>query len=142
VGCLLALGVGAGCVALESQLGHTRPPEHRLRAHRAGSARGSSNGLDASLDSSRSASVNTQAAAGSAATAGAHISAPARASREFGPEQPAGSAGSTGSTAPVARAASASPAATAAASPSPEGQPTGGSSSAGVPAAQREFSPG
>jgi RNA polymerase sigma factor (sigma-70 family) len=146
VGCLLALGVGAGCVALEGQFGHARPPEHRLRAHRAVSARGSSNGLDASLGSSRPASVNAQAAAGSAATAGSPISAPAQASREFGPEQPARSGGSTSPTSPVARAASASPTG-AAASSSPEGQPTAGSSasgssSAGVPAAQREFSPG
>jgi RNA polymerase sigma factor (sigma-70 family) len=149
VGCLLALGVGAGCVALEGQFGHTRVPVgHRLHAHRAVGARGSSSSLDASLAGSRSTTVNAPAPAGAAAaTAGSHISAPARASREFGPERPAASGGSTGPTAPVARAASASPSATAAASPSGEGQSTGGSSasgssSGGVTAAQREFSPG
>ncbi|HLB21102.1 MAG TPA: sigma-70 family RNA polymerase sigma factor [Solirubrobacteraceae bacterium] len=146
VGCLLALGVGAGCVALESRSGHARAPEHRASARRAVRARGSSNGLDASLASSRWTPANAQAtAAGSSAKAGSHISAPARASREFGPEQPAGSASSNSRTESIARAASAS--STAAPLPSPEGQPTGGSSasgssSGGVPAAQREFSPG
>jgi RNA polymerase sigma factor (sigma-70 family) len=147
VGCLLALGVGAGCVALEGQFGPTRAPAvHRLHAHRAAGARGSSSSLDASLASSRSTTVNAPApAVASATTAGSHISAPARASREFGPEQPAGSGGSAGPagpTAPVARAASVSSSATAASSPSGEAQSTGGSSASGassngVPAAQR-----
>ena len=144
VGCLLALGVGAGCVALEGRLGHARPHAHRLRAHRAAGARGWSNGLDASLASSRSASVSAHAAAVPDTTAGSHVAAPAQASREFGPEQPAGAVSSVSRSDSIARAASATP--TAAASPSPEGQATGssagGSSSGGVPAAQREFSPG
>jgi RNA polymerase sigma factor (sigma-70 family) len=143
VGCLLALGVGAGCVALESRSGHARTPEHRAGTHRALGAHGasSSDGVYASLDSAHSASVSAQSAAASAEP---QVAASTRASREFGPEQPAGAVSSVSRSESIARAASATP--TAAASPSPEGKATGssagGSTSGGVPAAQREFSPG
>ena len=144
VGCVLALGVGAGCVALQGQSEHARPAHHRLRAGRTASARAPRSGAagTASIDRSRTAH-----AVPSAATAAAEPppppSASTRVNREFGPEQ-AGRASGTGARAPSATPGS--PTATVASSrsqaaPAPVKRASAGSTS-GVPAAQREFAPG
>jgi DNA-directed RNA polymerase specialized sigma24 family protein len=152
-GCLLALGVGAGCIAIEA--GHpAQRPEHRdVRAHAPARA------LRASA---QEASAGTGAAAGgsdaNAAPAGAPapLSAARRASREFGPEQAAAfgarAAGRAASKQPRASAAAASvevppspsgSSSGSSASASSGGGPTGGGSAGGdSAAAEREFSPG
>jgi DNA-directed RNA polymerase specialized sigma24 family protein len=94
VGCLLALGVGAGCVALSAnpgRLAHTPAGRHDradLRAaHRQdgdtgvyGTAAGASGQDSGALSSARTYVPGS-------ANAGAQASAAVRASREFGPEQ-------------------------------------------------------
>jgi len=149
VGCLLALGVGAGCVALERGSGGVRSPSYRHRgASEADAARqrASSAGAGA-LRPVGPAALNGSARAsvpGSQTT----IAAARKASREFGPEQagagvaPSASGGSSGPTASAASAgqtaASGGQRSTAApASPAPTG-----AGAAAAPAAQREFSPG
>jgi RNA polymerase sigma factor (sigma-70 family) len=145
-GCLLALGVGAGCVALgggaPSVRGHA-PTAHATtrRADRPSRAADAAQALAASA----SAPAPNPAATPPPARRGASDASPGRqAVREFGPEQSIGG-GQPGSTSvgnsSVARAASvlttsAAPRAVKASSEAGDGQ------SAGVPAAQREFAPG
>jgi RNA polymerase sigma factor (sigma-70 family) len=152
VGCLLALGVGAGCVALGGGAGRVRAPSHHQRAAReAHVGRPRTNGSSLVVAQAGPSEQPSGRARESASTAPATIGSAAQASREFGPEQTTASsqARSTVSTGlvPSARAASAGRAAAAAqaavAAPASAGtSPGGGPSSGGVPAAQREFSPG
>jgi RNA polymerase sigma factor (sigma-70 family) len=146
-GCVLALGVGAGCVALgggTSMRDHARAPHARTwramdRTNRAASAA-------QTLAATASALAPNTAATPPPAPRGASRASPARrAAREFGPEQSIGGGGQPASSSvansSVARAASvpttsAAPRALKASSEAGEGQ------SAGVPAAQREFAPG
>jgi RNA polymerase sigma factor (sigma-70 family) len=149
VGCLVALGVGAGCVALDGRAGHTAGHAHRSHARRAALARAvdASSATAAPLGSRPAASADVPAGAAGAGAATPRATAATRASREFGPEQAAGSAGSTKPRPSTVRAASAT---TAARSPQqapdegePRGRPSAGTTSSGaVPAAQREFAPG
>jgi RNA polymerase sigma factor (sigma-70 family) len=156
VGCLLALGVSAGCVALDGQLGRSpgRPrhaarsrPQARLRA--AGSAK-----------TGRALVTATQSrTATDARTLGSeHDRSPAlvaSAVREFGPEGSAASTAGGVSNArpqPTARSASAATpleaarraAPSSAAAPPSQSHGASGGSSAGssVAAATREFAPG
>jgi DNA-directed RNA polymerase specialized sigma24 family protein len=155
VGCLLALGVGAGCVALQGE--HRAGTPHRGR-HPASRLRAGA--------SERSRSTDDLAAA--ADVAGTSVRAPARSpgptaltpaarvSREFGPEQASApeSAGATTASAAgarqTARTAAARSAQPAAGPSGSEGaSAAGGDSQARVAsspsesvAAEREFSPG
>jgi DNA-directed RNA polymerase specialized sigma24 family protein len=136
VGCLLALGVSAGCVALQEPGSVHRG--HRVEhARRTGSVRSleTVSGASAALPRTGTASARSNVDARKAVAR----SAAARAAQEFGPEQPSRPA-------PVA-----SPAATAAAhggsSDGEFGAPgtarAHSAAAAGSPAAaQREFSPG
>lgn len=160
VGCVLALGVGAGCVALEA--GPDRAP---VRHHRRDSGRAlgprdavgppSAELLNAALGAGRSAVEP----AGARAASTAALTPAGRASREFGPEQgsapgEARSASTSGGHPPAARSASrdfapatsaAAPAAgsnAAGASAPPRVQSSPRPSASGVTAAEREFAPG
>jgi DNA-directed RNA polymerase specialized sigma24 family protein len=157
VGCLLALGVGAGCVALD---GGAHAPAHHGR-QRATDA----TGRVAAIQPSAPIQLNEIGAGGMSAAAsgtsgGAPLTPATRAVREFGPEAlVAGAGGSTaaaGSRNPTARSAKvtlassgsgqdAAPSSRPSDSASAGGQPasTSSSSSAGnSTAAEREFSPG
>ncbi len=155
VGCVLALGVGAGCVALSE--GPLKSPAHRhesARASRSGAATGAVSG-NAAVNADRLAgalggSRPADAAAGARAPA-AGLTPAGRAAREFGLEHgPAGgdaqSVSSTAGEALTARQASTgsssaaptsggAPAAAPAGSP-PRSPPADG---AGGSAAEREF---
>jgi RNA polymerase sigma factor (sigma-70 family) len=152
VGCLLALGVGAGCVALDGQSARRPGPEHRHRASRGSLARTSRVGDRAlaggPVSSVGTASEDTAVKAG-AGTRGSQVAASSQASREFGPEQAAGtSAPAAGASShAVARASSvarspATESAAGGAASSGSAPAAGESSSRSVPAAQREFAPG
>jgi RNA polymerase sigma factor (sigma-70 family) len=156
VGCLLALGVGAGCVALEARPQNGRAATHghhtRASAKRRG---GSASEWVVQQRVALRAVTPAAATAAQAPTQGAqHLTAvtdSGRAAREFGPEQ-AGRSGAASmqaaaqAPAAVARAASAGPgsdvssAAAVPASASRGG--SGASTGASVPAAAREFAPG
>jgi DNA-directed RNA polymerase specialized sigma24 family protein len=127
VGCLLALGVGAGCVALGGG-GVTRPAPGRqgARAHR---HRAGEEARVAAPRYTAPAPASSPAAGLSAATLAAQRSRAA--SREFGPEQPAPR--------PAAKAIVAS--AASAVSARAQGPPATHARSVGK-AAEREFSPG
>ena len=92
VGCMLALGVGAGCVALTE--GPVQRPAHRHEGARASRARAGARGpSEIALSDDRSSGAlegnrPTDAAArgGSSATG---LTPAGRAAREFGPERPA-----------------------------------------------------
>lgn len=151
VGCLVALGVGAGC----ADLGGSGPAHVGVHRRRAGvaahvdRARESELGVAITATAGERTSARPRAAtsppAGRASTA-------AQASREFGPEQAAGSgapspaaAGTSGATARAASArrppaAAGLPRATAD-SATQDGAGVAASSSS-QPAAQREFAPG
>jgi RNA polymerase sigma factor (sigma-70 family) len=150
-GCLLAVGVGAGCVALG-----VHPDDRRAGGHRhehasvlaRSSVRERSSGVATSTIASDSlarvsgTSVRTQSAA-------TPVERSAQAAREFGPEQPAGGAGSGGATgagSAVARAASVQPASTggeaAATSTKAATADSERTASSAVPSAEREFAPG
>jgi DNA-directed RNA polymerase specialized sigma24 family protein len=147
-GCVLALSVGAGCVALNVGGPRSHPPVHRHRAARAASAIGSDSAIGAhatDLAASQSGSTGAHAATAALTPAG-------KASREFGPERALAAAArrpaaSAGHSAPAAHAASSSFAtgeatvrsSAAAASRPPQ---TSTSSGGGASAAEREFSPG
>jgi DNA-directed RNA polymerase specialized sigma24 family protein len=115
VGCLLALGVGAGCVAFTDSPGGAPAPRHAHRSARAGKASAVHRALDASLND---AGLTPGALAGPGSGAGgrqrsasaAALSPAERAAREFGPErgsaQPA--TGSPSSAGETPRASSAS----------------------------------
>jgi RNA polymerase sigma factor (sigma-70 family) len=149
-GCLLALGVGAGCVALGVHPDDRGAGGHRHRTASVlarSSARDRSSGVAASTIASEAlvraagTSVRTQPAA-------TPVAPSAQAAREFGPEQPggAGTGGATGAGRAVARAASVQPASTrgepAATSAKASAADSGRTASGGVPSAEREFAPG
>ena len=163
VGCLLALGVGAGCVALTDHPGGLRPrhghaPARTTRARVAaplGSDAGESPAAGGPIAAALGRGVATASAGG---LAGVTPGQSWRASREFGPEQaPAPGAARSPATAghsPSARAAfvarqaqasesSAGSTSTEAGSP-PEaaGARLTAARSGPAPAAQREFAPG
>jgi hypothetical protein len=149
-GCLLALGVGAGCVALgggsASMRDDARKP-HATRRHAVDRSSRAASGAQ-TLAATASALAPSPAAASPAPSSanGASSASPARqAAREFGPEQPIAGGGQPGSTSaansPVARAASA-PTASAAPRAVRASSEAGDGQSAGAPAAQREFAPG
>jgi RNA polymerase sigma factor (sigma-70 family) len=161
VGCLLALGVGAGCVALEGEhrVGTSHRGRHAAGRLRAGASRGSQSIDDLGAPATGGADLGVPAPARIPASTA--LTPAARVSREFGPEQasaPEG-AGATTASAPgerqAARAAAASatqPASGSSASESSDlasGSDTGGDRQArgsSLPsesvAAEREFSPG
>lgn len=141
VGCLLALGVGAGCVTLDG--GHHAPQPRRV--HRLASSSPASAQLLPSLSSSEAAasagaaSTATGSHATPSASAGAPLTPAARASREFGPEQALASAAAATAAPPAvaahrrARAATSDPASAAdrqggQAEPAPEAATTAGRS--------------
>jgi RNA polymerase sigma factor (sigma-70 family) len=156
VGCLLALGVGAGCAALEGRSHNGRVASHAHHARASAKRRGSSASEPLAHEQVAFTAVTPAAAAAAQAPAqGArHLTSAtnsARAAREFGPEQAGrgeASSAQAAARAPgvVARTASAgsgsgaSSAVTASTSASrgSSGAPTGAS----VPAAAREFAPG
>jgi RNA polymerase sigma factor (sigma-70 family) len=140
VGCVLALGIGAGCAALEAQPGHSRPSHGRSRAARAPSARASRSGRTVAASLARSPAAPARARPAAPAPEVSSPTAAVRANREFGPEQPARTAREGAAAAPTASTASVassrSPSSAATAKRPAEGH------AAGVPAAQREFAPG
>jgi RNA polymerase sigma factor (sigma-70 family) len=155
VGCVLALGVGAGCVALG---GHVAGGPARVRHHAhparadARSAGLSSSVLDATPTESAASAVTSTRAASAALTArsSSALTPARRAAREFGLEQPAGAGvaqtarvrtASVASTSTIARTA-ASQSSAKRAGDDVSAATTPRSASAGVPAAQREFAPG
>ncbi|HYM45350.1 MAG TPA: sigma-70 family RNA polymerase sigma factor [Solirubrobacteraceae bacterium] len=116
VGCLLAVSVGAGCVALSTGPLEPEHGAHRRRlAHTAGpraaSAAGAYQALSASLAGAQPVSGATSPSqarpSGSASTAGssAPLTPAARASREFGLEQPPAGGSGAAPKPGVARAA-------------------------------------
>ncbi|HTU78155.1 MAG TPA: sigma-70 family RNA polymerase sigma factor [Solirubrobacteraceae bacterium] len=171
-GCLLALGVGAGCVALEGGHRASAPSRHARRAV-APAARGTGAATLAYGASASAGQAVGDGALASGAGGAAALTPAARAEREFGPEQlSTGSGAAADSHArATARSASSSSARTQpgeaqaasagvadGASAGAEGQPGGGRSAAAgtqppgnessggagsdSAAAEREFSPG
>ncbi len=150
VGCVLALGVGAGCVALGGHVAgsapsHRRHARSRLTARRATPAPASI--ADATPPTLAAPSGDATPTADVAAPARSSAPAPARqAAREFGPEQPGGtSAAPAASATPAALAHTASAGVASAGSESSTSSApssAASSASASVPAAQREFAPG
>jgi RNA polymerase sigma factor (sigma-70 family) len=161
VGCVLALSVGAGCVALDG----AHPPHVRGRPHaRISTAHAAASSSTTLADQLAGGLVGSGSAAASAALAGADSSAAltpsARVSREFGPEQALASSGGAGAAAAAPQASPARAAASgtrasrnagapAAGAPSEgEASASAGAGSAGQPTAgdsstaEREFSPG
>jgi RNA polymerase sigma factor (sigma-70 family) len=156
VGCLLALGVGAGCVALEG-----RPQNGRVVTHghsaRTGAKRRGGSASDGIVQQHVALSAVTPAAATAAQAPAqgarrlAAVADSARAAREFGPEQVGRGGASSAQGAPqapaaVARAASAGPGSgvsSAVAAPTSARQGASGApAGASAPAAAREFAPG
>ena len=144
-GCLLALGVGAGCLALG-----TSAPETRRQAD--GSAHHPSHAAHAArLGQPPQAAANPPAARPASSTSASRtaLSPSVRATREFGLE-PGATSGASGSSAPRRNAASGRSAPTAVvASPArlsalraPSPPASAGSEAASATAAAREFSPG
>lgn len=144
-GCLLALGVGAGCVALGGHSDrHGAARDGRAHASRAVHAATPEHAIQPSANAA-SAAPPASAAAVSKSPLSAAVSPATQASREFGPEQPAraaesASSGSAHETRATARAASLAPAsvATAEADRAPAASAPRDSASA----AEREFAPG
>jgi RNA polymerase sigma factor (sigma-70 family) len=151
VGCLLALGVGAGCVALDgSSHGAHGPARHRHARARATSATSSARTRASGGPSAAATLAATRGASSPAAENAPTVAPAARAGREFGPEQ-ASTAGAEGvaaarRTAKVAAhvaSARSSPATGSAAATQATAAPSGGGASSGSQsAAQREFAPG
>ena len=156
VGCLVAVSVGAGCVALSIGPIAPRHPVHRHHAVRVAGPRGGYQALSAApavvLPVSAGAISSTRAGAStpaSASTASPALTPAARASREFGLEQPAhhlpaaqGSVSHTARAASVAASGETVPAADSEASGSPAGSSDGGGTgheSGGPSSAAREF---
>ncbi|HEX5853609.1 MAG TPA: sigma-70 family RNA polymerase sigma factor [Solirubrobacteraceae bacterium] len=128
-GCVLALSVGAGCVALEEGSHDRRAPAHR---------RHTAHALDAAA---RTAAVGTRAADGQSGADGARsgtakLTPAGKASREFGPERASSASAriAAGSEHPLATSARVSAGTAAKASTS--------RTSTVRTAAEREFSPG
>jgi RNA polymerase sigma factor (sigma-70 family) len=146
-GCLLALGVGAGCVALgvggTSVRDHARTSHATTRRLAARTSRAAS--ATQTLAATTSAPSPNPAVATPAPRGASSASAARQAAREFGPEQPIAGGGQPGSTSvpasPVARAASTPTTSAAPRSVTASSEP-GDGQSAGVPVAQREFAPG
>lgn len=140
VGCLLALGVGGGCVALEAGT-HRTHHAHRHRGHATVARVGAAGAADVTR---RQTPIGSQTpSAASALVAGASSTSATRARREFGPEQVSSSAHTD--TASSGQPSTASAAATG------SGSSTGGATvgAGSVPstgphahAAEREFAPG
>jgi DNA-directed RNA polymerase specialized sigma24 family protein len=133
VGCVLALGVGAGCVALTDPPAHVRAPPHRgerARASRVAQAK-SADAADLALSEGR-APAGVRGGRG-AADGGSgptpSLTPAARAAREFGLERPAasGDGRSASSSGPETLTATRASAAGA-------GRASGGSSSSAAPA--------
>lgn len=148
VGCLLALGVGAGCAALQDGL---RAHESRQKHHQVLRVSVNTRALDAGPLSVAPTGVGRAQSSGVRPSAGGStaLTAPARASREFGPERAlaSGTGAGTGRAPaggqPLARASSAGTAAAAPAGGGGSGSTTTSPSSAdSSTAAAREFSPG
>jgi RNA polymerase sigma factor (sigma-70 family) len=137
-GCVLALSVGAGCVALDVGAQHSHAPRHRIAHAAAATSHTVAIGVGArGLAASQSNSTHAHSATVALTPAG-------KASREFGPEQALAAGGqrsviSARPTAPAARtASSAASGATAGVS----GAGGASQSAGGASAAEREFSPG
>ncbi len=146
VGCLLAAGVGAGCLSFAVRPPRTPPALHgrptHARAHAAGGA------AQPYVAASASLSAGARTAAGPPATSAARApSAREAAQREFGPEQlqastPAATALPARSRArPRASAAALAPQSRARARASAAGEPAA-REAPGESRAEREFSPG
>jgi RNA polymerase sigma factor (sigma-70 family) len=85
VGCLVAMGVSAGCAALT--IGPILPVQGH--SHDGGRAHAARSDAQAAVGASSASPLRAQLASGVASTAGASGLAPAgKASREFGPERP------------------------------------------------------
>jgi hypothetical protein len=162
VGCLLALGIGAGCVALTDHPagvgahGHGRATAHYASAHAAALPESPAGESPAAGPLIAGALGRGVASASARASAGAPTSPSGRASREFGLELAPGAARSLATpghapsarTASVARQAQASES-SAGGAPAEAGSPAEAAGapptaarSGQAPAAQREFAPG
>jgi DNA-directed RNA polymerase specialized sigma24 family protein len=162
IGCVLALGVGAGCMALNVGSDRPRSPVHRGHAARTSGAGVRAHappiGYQAS-DLATGARRSGIASVSSRATATVPLTPGGRASREFGPEQALApgaprSVAAEGHQAPAARSASSRSGSltvsgsSAGASSSDEvpvssaGQSTSRSPASGASQAEREFAPG
>jgi RNA polymerase sigma factor (sigma-70 family) len=155
-GCLLALGVGAGCAALGGGSGGLSAIGHRhKRSSALAQAAEPERASDGTASAVASASLARESSAAGAAQAPRSSVAPsAQAAREFGPEQTArASVAATGSASAssrtTARTASSNHSsdseagdASAASSGSSADAVSARAASSGVPAAQREFAPG
>jgi RNA polymerase sigma factor (sigma-70 family) len=156
VGCLLALGVGAGCAALDGRSHDGRDGSHVHHARASAKRRG---GLaDESLAHEQVALTAVTPAAAAAAQTPAQgtrrptvVADATRAAREFGPEQAGRGETSSAQAATQAPAAVASTASAGSASGKPSAaaapssasrEGSGASTGASVPAAAREFAPG
>lgn len=165
VGCLLALGVGAGCVALDSGHRAPAPPHRRHLAAQRNSRRAAIAPMLAAgqLDDLLAGAPASVPGAGSQA---APLTPATRARREFGPEQALAAGVTAGTAAGAARAVTARRTTTARSASSSSGQSaasvsstgasssteasasrdaqsaTGSSSASDSAAAEREFSPG
>ncbi|HEX4484101.1 MAG TPA: hypothetical protein VH081_09965 [Solirubrobacteraceae bacterium] len=153
-GCLLALGLGAGCAALGGGSGGHRASGHR---HKNSSTLARVAEPGRTSDGTASAAVSgpvarESSAAATTAVPRTSVAPSAQAAREFGPEQ---SARASAAAASSASAASRTSAHTATSSRSSVAEEAGDASTApsgddvsaraaasGVPAAQREFAPG
>jgi RNA polymerase sigma factor (sigma-70 family) len=155
VGCLLALGVGAGCVALEGHSHGGRVASHGHLARTRSERRGVSPSGPRVDERTAVGAVGPAAASQPSALGPRHSTAvadSARAAREFGPERGdrgrASSAQNAARAPTVARAASVvaarsvSSAVAAPRSASASRRGSGASAGARAPAAEREFAPG
>jgi DNA-directed RNA polymerase specialized sigma24 family protein len=152
-GCLLALGVGAGCAVLGAGGRVARAPAH-ARARPRAAALAAVSPLAPAGDGGRSLSIATRPAGGARGLTAAALapSSASRASREFGPERALTTPSSERSRAPAppagtpsvsARAASAGGEfARAAVPPARVGAGASAPAQAAGASAQREFSPG
>jgi RNA polymerase sigma factor (sigma-70 family) len=153
LGCLVAAGVGASCVALSIAPPALHRPAHRHPADHMVAPRGGYRALSttpADIPSVSATSAGHPAGATSASAAAAsHVLAPAaaKASREFGLEQPARHVTATRASVPhTAHLASTSGAETPSSTATPTGSPAGGGGissstheSGGPASAAREF---
>jgi hypothetical protein len=135
VGCLMALGVGAGCVGLEAahapSHGHRDAPSSALRAE--GRVAGRATGHGVAVIAAGVVRRGAPVVAASSATASA-------ASREFGPERALAAAAAPPSTQPV-RAHAAVRSAPKAATEGPVATVAGAGGAVATAAASREFAP-
>jgi hypothetical protein len=137
VGCLLALGVGAGCAALDP--GHHASSARHAQAHSRSSSGLRYLGRDAAVAGS-SGPRATAAEPARRASAASKLTPVAKAAREFGPEQRLGGAGTAATAAaPTARTAYSR---FARSSDSTARLPPPSAHDSDSAAAQREFSPG